>query len=208
MDYIEAFLPVVSYVAHLTDARPEGIATRDLRVRDDLQGLVQRALAARRRLEARGFDLAWYAVAAWTRERLAAVPGGARLAVDVLPAEGNADDDFFKRLDFLLAPADRRRPDPWREGVLQVYSLCLELGFRGRSPSEAEARLRAYRKSCREALLAAAPPRRTRSGVPSALRRHAAAAAAWLAPIALTVALYAVYRLFLADLYSGVMGRG
>lgn len=211
MDYTETLTPLISYVAHLAEAMPTGIPADDAQIRADLRTLIERAHASRHRLEARGFDMAWFAVAAWAEEKLRTVPGGQRLFADAFPERNTDGGDFFERLDFLLNPAEGDGADAWRTGIIETYALCLELRFSGRfSDEKSGAKLLEYRHRCRKTLENANNDGRAdlrhRGRRASRTRQAVRAAIMWTVPVLVTVALYSLYRAFLADLYAGVLG--
>lgn len=200
MDYCAAFRPIFVYVTHL--ARNQRDATRlpfpFASVRADLQKIILTVFQNPGSSSA-NFDEAWFAVRCWLGERLAALPHGAELCDRLVDVPEHGGSEFFQRLNRLL---DGGSPD-----LIRVYAACIELGFRGyyAKPGR-EADLAGYRNACRERLAAEqnapapsqTPGRGSRLGI--------ARAAAWLAPVAVTIALYWLYRMALHDLYAVVVG--
>lgn len=149
------------------------------------------------------FDKAWFPVAAWVVETLRPFPEISAGLGDAFAGVEGADSEFFEHLNIHLSS---HRADSERFAVLEVYDLCLRLGFLGYySRPGFESSLSGYRRRCWEELSAHAPADNvaTASAPP---RTSRATIAVWCAPVAVTVILYTLYRLLLSNLYASVVG--
>lgn len=200
MDYCAAFRPIFVYVTHL--ARNQTDATRlpfpFASVRADLQKIILTVFQSPGSSNA-DFDQAWFAVRCWLGETLARLPHGAELCDRLVDVPEHGASEFFQRLSRLL---DGGSPD-----LVRIYAACIELGFQGYyAKPDREADLAGYRAAARERLAAEhhapAPAEATRQGSRPGIVR----AAAWLAPVAITIVLYWLYRVVLHDLYAVVVG--
>lgn len=212
MNYSTLFRPLLSYIAHVAARadqcreRPGCDATAVLR---DMNGL-----AADIRLRGRALpriDEAWFPVTAWIFESLRSCPEISLTLREPRPAAESAGREFFERLNVLLAPAPDGRSDPERFALIELYDLCLRLGYRGyyARPGFGDS-LAEYRRRCREAMEARSPrdnsPPDATAAKPSRVRGAASPASLWALPVIATVLLYAVYRVLLSSLYSSVTG--
>lgn len=212
MNYSTLFRPLLSYIAHVAARddqcreRPAFDATAVLR---DMNGL-----AADIRLRGRELpriDEAWFPVTAWVFERLQSCPEISLALRESRPAAESAGREFFERLNVLLSPNPDGRNAPERIALIELYNLCLQLGYRGYYARPGfENSLAEYRRRCREEMEATSHQDRSSpagaSAKPSWVRGAPAPASLWALPVIATVLLYAVYRVLLSSLYSSVTG--
>lgn len=173
--------------------------------------------AARSRTEQRAeeedvnFNQAWYAVASWLGEILADIPGGRRVADELLPPLDPDGCEFYRRLGSLLTPGPDDRVHPEIVDIVKVYSLCLELDYAGYYSRPGCEHLRqAYRRRCRQVVEAGLRPPEAETEPSrrffSRLGPFAGKAALWILPVAGTIVLYGIYRSVLNHLYNSVVG--
>lgn len=219
MDYLDLFRPILSLAMHITlanSARRYGIAEAKTALAD-LHLLIGDAFAHRRPGNSRDFDQAWFPVQALMEEKLSGLlktagNDGAQFSKEYTPCR-NSGDDFFTRLDTLLVPREGIHKNRDRIAILDVYRSCLELGFRGRyNKPESASELAGYGLRCRKAKMEADGERPA-----SALRmdasstrvkktRSSSMAVFWAIPLFVTLGLFFLYRLILADLFNQVVG--
>lgn len=207
MHYIDIFRPVFSLAAHVSptasgsgDASQSSVAL--------LEPVLAEARRRRRGARREHFDQAWFALCAWLDETFA--EAGPLVARHLLPS-GNGEE-FFARLDRLLDSSALDRLDPERRDLVEVFSLCLELGFHGPFHRSGDRKiLAAYRRRCREVLAESPAASMAMASALAAPERKASyrpvlKTALWIAPVAATIALYSLYRFVLSGLYAQALG--
>lgn len=218
MDYIDVFRPIFSFGAHaVLSAGNWHEGDFDFKsAHADLEKLVVSALSRRRPDEAESFDLAWFAVCAWLDEKVAGlrVHGFGEIGESMQRRffnTVNAGEEFFEKLETLLEADNEAIPR--RREIVDVYGSCLELGFLGRYFRLEDApQIAAYRRRCLEALADAGGAGRRNmlfqsyEPAETAASKPANMLVFWIIPIAVTLGLFAVYRLLLADLFAGITG--
>lgn len=171
MHLSDAFLELFTFVRYVTD--PSGVVDADFEtVRSDVVRLIRRleTRARKARIAPEQFDMARFAVFAWIDEAILCSDwvGGRQWLKTPLQREyygtANAGEEFFQRLDGLLdkAPgghdgyllAELARNGDGNGGgevgeLLEVYTLCLSLGFTGMYFNEGgRERLERLRQDC------------------------------------------------------------
>ena len=161
MHLSDVFLELFTYVRYLTDS-PEMADAEYEAVRADMDALIGRleGRARRAKASAEQFDMARFAVFAWVDEAVlcSTWTGTRQWLKRPLQREyydtANAGEEFFERLDGLLGSAEGtgdqslladfarevdqdKTPDAKAAEVLEVYALCLGLGFTGMHFSDA-----------------------------------------------------------------------
>lgn len=213
MNYLDACKPLLSHVAHLSlvAANPH-ILPEPKNAAQDIGQLVLRAKTALRESDDEARTLVWFAVNSWLAEKLAALPCGKDAAPLLDPLPADAGTLFFHHLHALLRPDAGPRYSRRRIALVEVYAACLELGFLGcfagrhdRSDWEL------YRERCRQVLTkteADTSDAVSAEGGETVLsaRTWGGTATMWLFPVAITVALYAIYRTILSQLFHSVVG--
>lgn len=209
MPYIDIFRPLLSFGAHAANSATALGPDESKAAFVQLERLVGDALRQKTPANAGYFDDAWFAVAAWLDEKLLDIrnaAGAERLQRRYFNTV-NAGEEFFDRLDNLLRD-QAAKPEPDRADAVDVYGVCLDLGFLGRHyrPEDAP-RLAEYRQRCTEICAAG------RSGsaggelfVPAGVagkdaKTPGSMAAFWVIPVVVTVGLFILYRLILHSLY-------
>lgn len=208
MDYASLFRPIFAYTAHVAAAakQPGWLESHALTVKRDLSLLLGSAMQSKTEPLDPNFDQAWFALTAWLHVTLNQLPDGDELANQLVPADQNKNEEFFRRLSLLLTPLPGGYPRDIKE-ILKVYSLCLDLGYRNESPIQPPGTdTDTMRQRCRDALASPQLAPSASRAASNPFVRIAVSAAVWLLPVAIPLTLYGVYRYFLGTLYSSVVG--
>lgn len=220
MDHLDPLRAVFSFAAHAVLAESAG----ELDVADakaalaGIDSLIDKAFALRRPANFRAFDPAWFPVRAWLEEKTAGLrrkAGGGTDALSLhLGPSSNSGEEFFPRLDALLAARARGVHEAAeRRGILEMYHIGLELGFRGRhSGPEGVSELISYRRRCLAEMAdarAERPASGPRTGAPAGgtgKTERVGMAMFWIVPAAVTLALFLLYRFILTNSFLQAIG--
>ena len=210
MYFLDIYQPMLSHIAHLLRAFPDGkdcIRMGGQQIRETAAECVQLVHRVKNEAAERpnGFGgESWFPVHAWLAEKLPALPFGRDIA-DALPSIGeNVPARFKSRLDELVLKTSAGTATPGESELFELYIACLDLGFGEQNDPIREEKRRRYLHLCRSVLTArTAPKNRKRTGLFS--RLSARAAALLIAPAA-TAALYCLYRVWLHSLLVDVIG--
>lgn len=207
MDYVGAFRPIFAYAAHMAASAgsPDRPAIDAQTARSDLSLLLGAAMRFREEPVDPNFDQAWFALTAWLDRTLGRLPGGEDIARQLIEPAENREADFFRRLSLLLTPLPNGYPREIR-AIIRVYAICLDLGFGLPDDARDAACSREYRRRCRQALATPQPGPEANAASHKPYGYAVAAAAMWLAPVAVPLFLYGLYKFLLGNLYASVVG--